>query len=639
MEHHGHLLIFDLDGLLVDTEKLFYQAFKIVAKRHNQNPSFAEYVEKVMSFGHEVSKLIKGPEDQEDRIKRQVYEEYRKQLERGVSLRPGALNCLRRLSHYPCVLVTGSKREYADMILNRCGLMEFFEEVITRDDGFAPKPSPAIFQHVLTQYHKSPKNCLVIEDSKRGVSAAIHLGIPCVFIPNEYTHDQSVDEGVTRMRSLDDLTVAKVEQILSDAPLKLDQTLVNLYRDNISRLTDIFERYRSIYGLDEHVHVDKKVTPVAFEYAKKRSFFVILVMSTKDGRSYFQRSFDTGHLSMILLGSGVRLEKDDTMLGVINRLACRVLKDARLADIAPLVFLRNRFECVDGRVVEHIGLGVRALLLNDVSEVAAYEADAAVKGSFIKGFPVEEIPQNPAAEVYRRYLNWRETRDYATYVNEIETQHDVFWRYQFHQGVVNPILRAASLVLGDHSIRDVKRAVLDRIGPASTCIDVACGDDRAVFDVLRKVPFVVANDISVDQMEQMEREYNRQRHSFPKAHAMMFTNHDCMDLPFRDGAFDVAICRNLLHHMSTAQDLKALLDNMRRVAKRLLLIEIRDPNTEGAWSKLRHRYYMDFLKDEGRHFYDSPDFENVMTQHFGSGIEFSQYGTIRGTYMIAEIGG
>ena len=575
------LLIFDLDGLLVDTEKLFYQAYKIVARRYGQSPAFAKYVEQVMSFGHDVAGLIEADPNEAPAIREQVSEEYSKQLKRGIALRHGARECLNRLDNYQSVLVTGSRREHADLILDRCKLRGYFDKIITRDDGFPPKPSPMTFQHVLDKYKRNSKDCLVIEDSRRGVTAALHLGIPCVFVPNEYTRKEVFNDDVTRLNSLDELTREKVLEVLSNASLKLDQRLVNLYWDGISRLSVIFERYKTIYGLPEYVHEDTGIAPAAFAYAKKRSFFVILVITTKDGRTYFQRSFDTGHLSMILPGSGVRLKENDTMLGVIKRLARRALRDARLADIAPLIFLRNRFECEDGGVVEHIGLGVRALLLNDVAEIAKYDEDVAVKGSFISDFPIDEIPQQPAAEVYRHFKQWQEGKDYTTYVNEIEAQEGSLWRYRVHQATVNCVLRAASRAIGKHSIADVKGAILEKVGRCASCLDVACGDDKSIFDILLKVPFVVANDISVSQIEQMEREYHSRREAFPKLHTMMFTNHDCMDLPFRDGAFDVAICRNLLHHMTKAQDLKLLLDNMSRVARRLLIVEVRDPKHEG----------------------------------------------------------
>jgi ubiquinone/menaquinone biosynthesis C-methylase UbiE len=185
----------------------------------------------------------------------------------------------------------------------------------------------------------------------------------------------------------------------------------------------------------------------------------------------------------------------------------------------------------------------------------------------------------------------------------------------------------------------MKHRILHHVGSANSCIDIACGDDRGVFHLAHKVPLVVANDIAVDQIVALEREYYRGRSTHPKSHSLFFTNHDCLDLPFRENAFDIALCRNLLHHMQAARDLTALLGNMRRVARRMLVVEVEDPSDGSIWAQLRHKYYLDWLKDGGRHFYKRSDFEHVIAQHSQPGdiVRYEYLPTIRGTYMIAEV--
>ncbi len=361
-------------------------------------------------------------------------------------------------------------------------------------------------------------------------------------------------------------------------------------------------------------------------------------MLTKDGRIYLQRSFDTGHLTMLLPGYGINLDQEESILHAIKRLAEGILKNAKIADLSPVVYLNNVLECNDGRIVEHTGLGVRALLLNDESEIAEYCSDIAVKGSFIKGFPPNEIPQPPSRETFERVVKWFDSKDYSTYFNEIFTQHEVMQRYVFHQNFVNPIFKGISYILGKYSIAAVKQNIINIIGNSNSCLDVACGNDKGIFQILKNVPLVVANDISIDQISYMESEYNKSHKHLPKAHTILFTNHDCLDLPFRNNAFDIALCRNLLHHITSADDLKALLDNLERVAKRVLIVEIHDPSKENLWSKIRHLYYMKFLRDEGKHFYDKVDFEKVLLSRFHPNkVKFSYFPTIRGEYMFAEV--
>lgn len=415
-------------------------------------------------------------------------------------------------------------------------------------------------------------------------------------------------------------------------------TLENIYEDDIAQLKKLFLIYKDIYQLPEYLHKDKDVVPDAFDYAKKRLYFVILVLHTKDGEVCFQRSFDDGHLSLNLPGSSIRLGKEDTIITAINRVANKSFKDARIADIAPIISLTNRFYRQNGETFEHHGLGIRALLLNDVQDVTNISREILYKGKFSKTFPCDEIPHPPAKETYKVFKEWFRKKRYTTYTNEIETQHKFLKRYFFHQTIINPFLKGLSYVIGKHPIKNVKIKMLEKMGRVNKAIDVACGDDRGIFDQLCKAKILIANDISIDQIACMKKKYNSLYSKLPKSNSLMFTNHDCLDLPFRDKTFDVAICSNLLHHMNTANDLKELLKNIKRVAKRIIISEIQDPNKENVFGRLRHRYYLKFLKDEGKHFYSKDDFENIIGNEFeGSKIEFEYLSTIRGLYMFAEV--
>jgi ubiquinone/menaquinone biosynthesis C-methylase UbiE len=417
-----------------------------------------------------------------------------------------------------------------------------------------------------------------------------------------------------------------------------NHVLENIYGDSVALLKSLFKTYKDIYQLPEFIHEDPDVVPEAFEYAKKRLYFVILVLHTTQGYVCFQRSFDHGHLSLNLPGASIHLGKDDTIITAIERVAIRSFKGAKIADIAPIISLTNKFYCQNGETFEHYGLGVRALLLNDIQDVKNVSREVLYKGKFSKDFPSKNIPHAPARETYKVFKDWFNEKQYATYINEIEAQNKYFWRYTFHQSFVNPILKVFSYWIGKHSIKDIKNKMLDKVGSAYKAIDIACGDDKGIFDHLCNVNLFVANDISSDQIISMKKKYDSLHSKLPKSSSLMFTNHDCLDLPFGDKVFDVAICRNVLHHMIAKADLLRLFENISRVAKRVIICEIEDPNKEGIYGRIRHRYYMEFLKDEGKHFYTQDDFEKVIGSTFnGSKIEFEYLSTIRGMYMFAEI--
>jgi len=420
---------------------------------------------------------------------------------------------------------------------------------------------------------------------------------------------------------------------MGDSPI-----LENIYGDNIALLQRLYRDCKDLYRLPEFTHEDREIEPEAFEYAKKRRYFVILVLHTKEGYVCFQRSFDEGHLSLNLPGGSIHLDKEDTIISVIQRLVNKSFIGAKIADIAPIVALTNRFHCKSGETYEHYGLGIRALLLNDVQDIKNVARGVLYKGKFSKDFPPEEIPHPPARKTYQTFKDWFDNKQYVTYTNEIEAQSKYIWRYTCHQRFVNPVLKGLAQVIGKYSIKDVKDKILEKVGSADKAIDIACGDDKGIFDHLFNVRLFVANDIAVAQIENMKRKYDSLKSILPKSSSILFTNHDCLDLPFGDAVFDVAICRNVLHHMTAAADLLGLLKNLRRVSKRIVICEIEDPKKEGVWGKARHWYYMHFLRDEGKSFYTRHDFEGVITDQFcDCTTEFEYLPTIRGTYMYADI--
>jgi ubiquinone/menaquinone biosynthesis C-methylase UbiE len=82
---------------------------------------------------------------------------------------------------------------------------------------------------------------------------------------------------------------------------------------------------------------------------------------------------------------------------------------------------------------------------------------------------------------------------------------------------------------------------------------------------------IVANDISWSQIQLLNN----------NAINILSTNHNASQLPFKDKVFDVAICKNTLHHMPHRVQLLSMLYSMKRIAKKIILVEIENPNETG----------------------------------------------------------
>lgn len=409
------------------------------------------------------------------------------------------------------------------------------------------------------------------------------------------------------------------------------------YKKELSRLSKLFDIYADIYNLPVFVLEDENIEPEAFEYALARRYFVILALHDKDGSICFQRTFDTGHLSMHLPGGSIRFHKGDTIINSIVRVAKKSFTKARIADIAPIISLKNRFTSKSGDTCEHQGLGVRALLLNDIKDVQDELREILSKSVFLKTFPIKSIPHPPAKETFKEFSKWLKNKDYSTYTNEIFAQHQVMWRYYLHGITVKPVLNFLSKFFGKYSIKAMKSEIDKRIPESSRVIDVACGDDKSIFDYLDKVDLFVANDISVDQIIGMKKRCNKLFDN-PDSQSIVFTNHDCLDLPFKDKTFDIALCRNLLHHLNTKSDVNKMLDNLKRISKNILIVDVENPAKENILGRIRHCYYMKILKDEGKHFYFRDEFEKLIKDKFPAHKpEFTYMPTIKGVYMFAYI--
>lgn len=186
-------IIFDFDGVIVDTEWAIYQSWVHLYAREGQvisietyspclgagysrwNP--ADYLEKLTGNKYDWEK--------ENAIRQQMLEA---DLERS-GLMPG-MRTLMDFCHRQniCMAVaSSSSRRWVSGWLRKLGIEHEFKGVFCRTDGYPVKPDPALFLAAQNCLGLSSGECLVIEDSENGVLSARNAGIPCAAIPNRMT--------------------------------------------------------------------------------------------------------------------------------------------------------------------------------------------------------------------------------------------------------------------------------------------------------------------------------------------------------------------------------------------------------------------------------------------------------------------
>lgn len=215
-------VIFDFDGVLIDSEGLQYKAYLQVLARYGVWVSLEEYAEFWIAAGcgpeHGVRKYgLPITPDEMRELKNPVYHEI---LRQEVTLMPGVVAALERLgARFPLAVATNSNRLDVGFVMEHFDLARYFTAIVTRDDYARPKPEPDAFVRAAERLDVPSNRCLVVEDAHKGIVAAVRAGTRVVAIPNDYTRNNDFSAAARVLQSLDDLGVATVEEILNGEPV------------------------------------------------------------------------------------------------------------------------------------------------------------------------------------------------------------------------------------------------------------------------------------------------------------------------------------------------------------------------------------------------------------------------------------
>jgi HAD superfamily hydrolase (TIGR01509 family) len=210
-------VIFDLDGLLADTEKLHRQAYQDVLAELGIELSDQEYDSHWIRQGRGIAEFITErslPLDPTD-----VYpgksSRYRQLVRTAAVAMPGALHALARLHpHKTLALATASSYDAADAVLEALDIRKYFACVATKADVQRVKPFPDIFLWVARKLDVAPRECLVVEDSEKGVLAAAAARMACIAVPNTQTRHNDFSKATLLLSSLDELTLDTIGNLL-----------------------------------------------------------------------------------------------------------------------------------------------------------------------------------------------------------------------------------------------------------------------------------------------------------------------------------------------------------------------------------------------------------------------------------------
>ncbi len=197
-------VFFDMDGLLVDTELLMFNATQEILTGAGVGISKDWYIRENLGKGVSSVELAreKGISDQEvEVLRKRRNDRYGEILNESVTPIDGVTEVLEKLhGRFLLAVVTGSRRDHFDIIMQKTRLLRFFDFCITGEDVTNIKPDPESYATAIVRAHQKKEHCLALEDSHKGVRAAKAAGLTCYAIPDALTktHDFSTADKVLK---------------------------------------------------------------------------------------------------------------------------------------------------------------------------------------------------------------------------------------------------------------------------------------------------------------------------------------------------------------------------------------------------------------------------------------------------------
>lgn len=184
-------ILWDHDGVLVDTERLYYRATRDVLARFGVDLSVEHYRQFHLVEARGSWHLLESrgmSRETVEGLRRERNDLYLKMLLETDVLVPGAVELLRRLAkRYRMAVVTSSNREHFEAIHRHTGLPELMQFVLAREDYGECKPHAEPYLCALERFGAARDECVVVEDSTRGLSSAKAAGLRCWIVHSEMT--------------------------------------------------------------------------------------------------------------------------------------------------------------------------------------------------------------------------------------------------------------------------------------------------------------------------------------------------------------------------------------------------------------------------------------------------------------------
>ena len=219
---HIKAIVFDFDGLILDTETTDYKAWQAMYRTHGVELPLSIWLPIIgdatqdFSIDQHLAELTGKPIDRAEVRKRQ--KALHIEMLENVAPMPGVeeyIHTAKRLG-IRIGVASGSRRSWVVDRLNRLGLLDHFDTVVTRDDvGGRAKPDPAAYVAAVSNLGVAVNQAIALEDSLPGVKAAKSAGLYCIAVPGPMTKNLSFPNADMRLESLTDMPLSELLTLLA----------------------------------------------------------------------------------------------------------------------------------------------------------------------------------------------------------------------------------------------------------------------------------------------------------------------------------------------------------------------------------------------------------------------------------------
>ena len=217
-------IIFDMDGVIVDSEPLWYKTaeehLKLFGRKLPRSRSFKRYVSTTLRGRTQqyVIKILRSKFGVTGSAKKIINDRVNillKIFDKGLKAVPGALALINYLHqrNYKLLMASSSPRRVVNYVVKKYKLNKYFQKTVSGDDFQHSKPHPQIFLESAKLLREKPANVLVIEDSYSGIKAAKRAGMKCIGLKQPYTAYQYLKKADLVVKSLKGIDLKTIKEL------------------------------------------------------------------------------------------------------------------------------------------------------------------------------------------------------------------------------------------------------------------------------------------------------------------------------------------------------------------------------------------------------------------------------------------